>query len=108
MSDARFHPSGTKIVGTKWHTSSRSLGAGEGWEYSVPNEFTNDAIKAGSGKLLVGRTLPLGWGVESYEHQQVGPEQFVWHGNDTLVYSKNVGDTDGTWLYNKGTNSVHH
>ena len=62
----------------------------------------SDLIKSGSGKLLVGRTLPLGWGVESYEHQQVGPEQFIWSGNDTVIYSKNVGDTDGSWQYNKG------
>ena len=90
-------------MGTKWFTSSRSLGAGEGWEFPVPDESSSNAIKAGSGKLLVGRTLPLGWGVENYEDQQVGPEQFIWFGNDSVIYSKNVRDTDGTWQYNKGT-----
>ncbi|KAI0737876.1 hypothetical protein C8Q80DRAFT_1275924 [Daedaleopsis nitida] len=99
VSDARFHPSGKKVVATKWYTSSRSLGAGEGWEFPIPDESA--AVKAGSGKVLVGRTLPLGWGVESYGDQQVGPEQFLWHSNDTVIYSKNVIDTNGEWMYSK-------
>ncbi|KAI0373252.1 hypothetical protein BV20DRAFT_963082 [Pilatotrama ljubarskyi] len=102
VSDARFHPSGTKVVATKWYTSSRSLGAGEGWEYVVPNgNASGSAIKAGSGKRLVGRTLPVGWGPENYGDQQVGPEQFLWKDNDTLIYSKNVIDTNGAWTYSK-------
>ena len=103
MSDPRFHPSGTKVVATKWFTSSRSLGAGEGWEYPLPGEGASPtSIKAGSGKLLVGRTLPLGWTVENYGEQQVGPEQFIWQGNDSVIYSKNTEDTNGVWEYSKG------
>ncbi|KAI0355021.1 hypothetical protein OH77DRAFT_1425075 [Trametes cingulata] len=102
VSDARFHPSGKKIVATKWYTSSRSLGAGEGWEYSVPDVNASvSVIKPGSGKRLVGRTLPVGWGPENYGDQQVGPEQFLWKDNDTLIYSKNVIDTNGAWTYSK-------
>ncbi|KAI0329892.1 hypothetical protein GY45DRAFT_1324512 [Cubamyces sp. BRFM 1775] len=102
VSDARFHPSGEKVVATKWYTSSRSLGAGEAWEYSVPElSSSSTSIKAGSGKRLVGRTLPSGWGPENYGDQQLGPEQFVWRGNDSLIYSKNVIDTDGGWTYSK-------
>lgn len=102
MSDARFHPSGTKVVATKWHFSSRSLGAGEGWEYSIP-ESSEDSVEAGRGKRLVGRTLPVGWGPEDYGDQQIGPEQFIWQGEDAVIYAKNVIDTNGQWTYSKGT-----
>ena len=102
VSDARFHPDGTKVVATKWYTSSRSIGAGEAWEYDIPKDVSANSIKAGSGRRLVGRTLPLGWSAENYGEQQVGPEQFIWKGNDTLIYSKNVRDTNGRWQYSKG------
>nr|VWO98440.1 Cytochrome P450 monooxygenase AKT7 (EC (AK-toxin biosynthesis protein 7) [Ganoderma boninense] len=101
VSDARFHPDSTKIVATKWFTSGRSLGAGEAWEFSIPRHASANSIRAGSGELLVGRTLPLGWGAEDYGDQQVGPEQFIWKDNDTLIYSKNVRDTNGGWEYSK-------
>ncbi|KAJ7284597.1 hypothetical protein C8J57DRAFT_1289035, partial [Mycena rebaudengoi] len=84
ISDARFHPSGIKVIATKWYTSSRSLGAGEGWEYPVDS--------TGSGERVVGRTLPLGWTNEQYGDQQIGPEQFIWRGQDSLIYAKNVRD----------------
>ncbi|KAI0637449.1 hypothetical protein C8Q77DRAFT_1155282 [Trametes polyzona] len=111
VSDARFHPSGKKVIATKWYTSSRSLGAGEGWEYPVPSvSKKSQSIKAGSGKRLVGRTLPPGWGPERYEDQQIGPEQFIWNGNDTLIYAKNTVD-DGAWTYSKdvhkGINAIY-
>lgn len=58
---------------------------------------------------MVGRTLPPGWGPEQYGDQQIGPEQFVWFGEDTLIYSKNVKDTNGQYTYSKGiTSSVSH
>lgn len=104
VSDARFHPSGTKVIATKWYTSSRSLGAGEGWEYDVPSLADLAAmvkIPVGSGRRLVSRTLPLGWDASRYGDQQIGPEQFIWKGNDTLIYSKNVQDED-TFNYGKG------
>ncbi|TFY58581.1 hypothetical protein EVJ58_g6333 [Rhodofomes roseus] len=100
VSDARFHPSGSKVIATKWYTSSRSLGAGEGWEYDVPTPGESVRIKAGDGKRLVGRTLPLGWSPEQYGEQQIGPEQFIWRGDDTLIYSKNVAE-DGAFSYSK-------
>ncbi|KAF7790973.1 hypothetical protein EIP86_001932 [Pleurotus ostreatoroseus] len=104
VSDARFHPSGTKVIATKWYTSGRSLGAGEGWEYDIPTNFS-DKIKVGSGKRLVGRTLPPGWGPSEYGDQQIGPEQFIWSGNDSVIYAKNVIDTDGQWTYSKDVHS---
>lgn len=100
VSDARFHPSGSKVVATKWYTSGRSLGAGEGWEYSLPD--SGQRISSGSGKRLVGRTLPLGWSSEQYPDQQIGPEQFIWYGSDAVIYSKNVQDTNGQYTYSKG------
>ncbi|TCD70593.1 hypothetical protein EIP91_002623 [Steccherinum ochraceum] len=103
VSDARFHPSGSKIVATKWYTSGRTLGAGEGWEYPIPTSDTH--IEAGSGKRIVSRTLPLGWSSGQYGNQQVGPEQFIWHGEDTVIYSKNVLDTNGLYTYSKDVHS---
>ena len=102
LSDARFHPSGSKIIATKWYTSSRSLGAGEGWVYDVPAATDETTIGIGSGKRLIGRTLPFGWSAEDYEDQQIGPEQLVWWGDDAVIYSKNVADSEGSFEYSKG------
>ncbi|KAJ6581530.1 hypothetical protein B0H19DRAFT_1207473 [Mycena capillaripes] len=92
ISDPRFHPSGSSIIATKWYTSSRSLGAGEGWEYVVPEfaDAANKTIAAGSGARVLGRTLPLGWTNDQYEDQQIGPEQFIWYGEDSVIFSKNI------------------
>lgn len=99
-SDPRFHPSGASIVATKWYTSSRSLGAGEAWEYSIPSlKASNKTVQ--DGKRLIGRTLPAGWSAEQYGDQQIGPEQFIWKGNDGLIYSKNTAE-DGEFSYSKG------
>ncbi|KAI0692203.1 hypothetical protein BC835DRAFT_1358056 [Cytidiella melzeri] len=98
VSDARFHPSGDKVIATKWYTSSRSLGAGEGWEYEVSSEPKR--VEVGAGQRVVGRTLPAGWGPERYADQQVGPEQFIWRGTDSLIYSQNVVD-EGWFTYGK-------
>ena len=107
LSDARFHPSQNKVVATKWYTSSRSLGAGEGWEYPVPSfdELAADgqkAIEAGSGKRIIKRNLPAGWGQGQYGNQQIGPEQFIWRDDDVLIYSMNVKDSS-TFTYSKGS-----
>lgn len=103
VSDARFHPSGSKVIATKWYTTSRSLAAGEGWEYSVPDtEDIHHEVQVGSGERLVGKTLPSGWDADQYGDQQIGPEQFIWKGNDSLIYSMNVADTDGEFEYSKG------
>lgn len=104
VSDARLHPSGSKVVATKWYTSQRSLGAGEAWEYELPGEdgAAPATITSGSGKRLIGRKLPPGWKVEDYSEQQIGPEQFIWNGEDGLIYSENVVDQDA-FSYSKGT-----
>ncbi|RXW22236.1 hypothetical protein EST38_g3614 [Candolleomyces aberdarensis] len=109
LSDARFHPSGSKVIATKWYTSGRSLGAGEGWEYSVPSvddlqQGNQSLIDVGAGSRVVSRTLPLGWTSEEYGDQQIGPEQLIWKGEDTLIFSKNVIDQN-TFTYSKDVHS---
>lgn len=100
VSDARFHQSGRKIVATKWFTSSFSIAGGEGWEYPIPEP--DDVIEVGSGRKLVGRTLPVGWPIADLGEQMVGPEQFIWNGEDSVIYAKNIIDTNGRWTYSKG------
>ena len=106
FSDARFHPSGTKVIATKRYTSGRSLGAGEGWEYSVPSvgalrEGLTSTIEAGSGVRRVSRSLPRGWTSQEYNDQQIGPEQLIWSGDDSIIYSKDVMDSS-EFAYSKG------
>ncbi|KAL5533836.1 hypothetical protein ACEPAG_296 [Sanghuangporus baumii] len=103
VSDARFHPSGSKLIATKWYTSSRSLGAGEGWIYELPKWGLE--VAKGDGERAVGRTLPAGWGSEEYGSQRIGPEQFIWSGEDAVIYAKNVIDVDGTYQYSKDPHS---
>jgi hypothetical protein len=94
------------VIATKWYTSSRSLGAGEGWEYPVPELKSDSAehrVDTGSGKRLIERTLPSGWSAEQYSAQQIGPEQLIWRGEDGVIFAKNVIDEgDGVFKYSKG------
>jgi hypothetical protein len=107
VSDARFHPSSSKVIATKWYTSGRSLGAGEAWEYVVPSlkdlqsRTHTKQIEAGAGNRVLGRSLPLGWTAEDYGDQQIGPEQIIWNGDDRIIYSKNVRDAS-EFTYSKG------
>lgn len=113
VSDARFHPSGSKVVATKWYTSERSLGAGEGWEYPVASledlqaGINQTQVEVGNGSRVLGRTLPPGWSVEDYGDQQIGPEQFIWNGPDSIIYSKNVRDAS-VFSYSKGVFNTTH
>ncbi|KAF9228696.1 hypothetical protein BS17DRAFT_691608 [Gyrodon lividus] len=102
VSDARWHPLGTKLIATKWYFSSRSLGAGEGWEYEVPalDDTEEFRVEVNAGKRLVSKVLPLGWTKADYIEQQIGHEQFSWSADDAIVYSKNVRD-EGTFQYSK-------
>ncbi|KAG0706559.1 hypothetical protein DFH29DRAFT_901726 [Suillus ampliporus] len=101
VSDLRWHPSGDKVVATKRYYSSRSLGAGEGWEFSVPTFNTKSQIEVGAGKRLVSKNLPMGWTKADYVEQQIGYEQFIWAGDDALIYAGNVRDVDGSYTYSK-------
>lgn len=86
--------------------SERSLGAGEGWEYSVPSledlrSRKTYTVESGSGTRVIGRTLPLGWSAQDYGEQQIGPEQHIWSGPDSIIFSKNVID-ENYFTYSKG------
>ncbi|KAF5330696.1 hypothetical protein D9619_006044 [Psilocybe cf. subviscida] len=100
--DARFHPSGDKVIAGKWYTPDESaMCTGEGWEYPAPSldELHRHAVKSistGSGKVLVGRTLPRGFTAEQYNMQKIGPEQLIWRGNDSVIFAKNDVDE---WLF---------
>ncbi|KAF9265845.1 hypothetical protein L218DRAFT_121543 [Marasmius fiardii PR-910] len=99
VTDARFNPFGNKVVATKWYTSERSIGAGEGWEYPIPSldGEGQDPIPVASGKRVVSRTPPAG---VDYFDQQIGPEQIIWNGDDGLIFAKNVIDAS-TFEYSK-------
>ncbi|KAH7890028.1 hypothetical protein F5I97DRAFT_626000 [Phlebopus sp. FC_14] len=103
VSDPRWHPSGSKLVATKWYFSSRSLGAGEGWEYPVPSfsDAEGHHVEVNAGKRLVSKVLPLGWTKSDYIEQQIGHEQFSWSADDALVYAGNVRDVGGSFQYSK-------
>ena len=82
------------------------MGAGEGWEYSVPSvrdlrEGLISTIEPGSGVRRVSRSLPRGWTSEEYNNQQIGPEQLIWNGDDSIIYSKDVMDSS-VFQYSKG------
>ncbi|KAI6036984.1 hypothetical protein BKA83DRAFT_4170407 [Pisolithus microcarpus] len=102
VSDPRWHPSGAKIIATKWYFSSRSLGAGEGWEYPVPSlDDKEHPVEVNAGKRLISRDLPFGWSKSDYVEQQIGHEQFSWAADDVVVYAGNVRDSQGTFTYSK-------
>ncbi|KAG6332695.1 hypothetical protein ID866_6396 [Astraeus odoratus] len=104
VSDPRWHPSGDKIIATKWYFSSRSLGGGEGWEYPVPAlDGTEHRVEVNAGKRLVSRDLPLGWSKSDYVEQQIGYEHFSWAADDVVIYAGNVRDVQGSFQYGKGT-----
>ncbi|KAL4065228.1 hypothetical protein J3A83DRAFT_4265356 [Scleroderma citrinum] len=102
VSDPRWHPTGNKIIATKWYFSERSLGAGEGWEYVVPNlDGEERPIEVNAGKRVVSRDLPFGWSKSDYVEQQIGHEHFLWASDDVVIYAGNVRDTDGIFKYGK-------
>ncbi|KAI6117523.1 hypothetical protein EDD16DRAFT_1481316 [Pisolithus croceorrhizus] len=106
VSDPRWHPSGAKIIATKWYFSSRSLGAGEGWEYPVPSlDDKEHPVEVNAGKRLISRDLPFGWSKSNYVEQQIGHEQFSWAADDVVVYAGNVRDSQGTFEYSKDVHS---
>jgi len=95
VTSARFHPSGSKIIASKWYTGRITIAASEGWLYDLPDLSTEQApgsIQTGSGECVLGRTLPPGKTVDDYADQQIGPEQFIWYTEDTIIFAKNAVD----------------
>ncbi|KAF5379903.1 hypothetical protein D9757_007185 [Collybiopsis confluens] len=115
VSNPRFHPSGNRIITSKWYTARVTIAASEGWEYPLPDlsaEQQPNSISSGSGRRVLGRTLPRGMipsHYEEYANQQIGPEQFIWAGDDRLIFAKNVIDeyvtSDGKDIH-KGVFSI--
>lgn len=104
ITDARWHPAGDRVVATKWYTGRITIGGGEGWEYPLPSLSTPQSpgsVKVASGRRLVERNLPPAWPVEDYNLNPVGPEQFIWAGDDALIYSMNTADDQGVYNDNK-------
>lgn len=101
VSDPRFHPSGHSIIVSKWYTSSRSIVAGEGWQYDIPKP--GEKVSRGYGKRIIERTSPPGWSPKQYGDQQIGNEQFIWHGEDGLIFSKRITqESSGVFQYSGG------
>lgn len=98
LGDPRWHPSGDRVIATKYYTGQITVAAGEGWEYPVPHQ--EERVTVGAGKRVVERKLPLGWPPSMYNLNHIGPVQFLWAGEDKLIYSLNVANTDG--LYHDG------
>ena len=92
VSDARFHPSGSKIIASKWYTGWVTLAASEVWEYDLPSFDDIAPILPQSGRRLLGRTLPAGMTLDDYADSQVGSEQASWLTTDTFVFAKNTRD----------------
>ncbi|KAJ4463331.1 hypothetical protein C8J55DRAFT_444178 [Lentinula edodes] len=95
VSGPRFHPSGNKIITSKWYTGKVTISAPEGWEYNLPDLSIDQkpgTITSGSGRRVLGRTLPRGMTIDDYASQQIGPEQFIWAGDDVIIFAKNVVD----------------
>ena len=99
------------MIASKWYTSARSIPAGEGWQYDVPNvsdiyqssQTSKHAIHAGDGKRIIARSLAVGWSSEQYGDQQIGNEQFIWRDKDTVIYSKKVyQERSGIFEYSGG------
>ncbi|KZV91506.1 hypothetical protein EXIGLDRAFT_676059 [Exidia glandulosa HHB12029] len=101
VTDARWHPSGDRVIATKWFTGRITIAGGEGWEYEIPSFAAPQRVKKGSGRRLVERNLPSGWPAEDYNHNPIGPEQFVWVADDTLIYAMNTQDDQGVYQDSK-------
>ena len=88
VGSAAWAPSGQQVVGVKWHTTSRSIPAGELWLFNVTSEGTT------GGAQLVGRAS---------DTAQIGPEEPVFDpAGQYVYYSQNVADGGSqTFEYSK-------
>jgi hypothetical protein len=100
ISNPRVHPNSNKIIASKWFISTITLGAPEGWEYPLPSK---DNPNPSGGKRVLGRSPPPG---ADYGEVQVGPEQFIWWGEDRVIYSKNARVQDKYSNVNAGMSAI--
>ncbi|EJD43843.1 hypothetical protein AURDEDRAFT_145360 [Auricularia subglabra TFB-10046 SS5] len=114
VSDARWHPSGDRVIASKWYTGRITLAGGEGWEYPIPpaSQWESWRVERGAGRRLVERNLPAGWPAEDYNLNPIGPEQFIWAGDDALIYAMNTADDQGVYHdskdVHKGIYAIFH
>ncbi|KAH8830826.1 hypothetical protein DL96DRAFT_1594464 [Flagelloscypha sp. PMI_526] len=102
VTSPRFHPTNaSRMIAIRWMTPQYSdIGAPEGWAYDIPRlDEPQPRIPQRGGIRVVGRTLPLGYGPDRYHEIHIGPEQFIWYGDDALIYAKNV--QEDFWHYGK-------
>ncbi|KAH7094192.1 hypothetical protein BKA62DRAFT_644774 [Auriculariales sp. MPI-PUGE-AT-0066] len=102
LSDPRWHPSGKRIIATKWYTGRITIAGGEGWEYAVP--LPPDAhrqVPIGTGSRLVERNLPNGWPASEYNTNPIGPEMLIWDGASAVIYALNTANDDGVYRDSK-------
>ncbi|OBZ75589.1 hypothetical protein A0H81_04847 [Grifola frondosa] len=111
-SDPHFSPEGNSIV----FRSDAELGVENIWvmawkgcdEMDVRSNYADEELlyalemKNDEEELLASGVNET---QERKQHQQIGPEQFIWRGNDTLIYSKNVKDANGAFSYSKDVHS---
>ncbi|KAL1720580.1 hypothetical protein EV715DRAFT_271890 [Schizophyllum commune] len=91
VTDPRWHPSGERIIATKWFTGSITIPGGEGWIYPAPPDLpTSWAVSSGAGDRTIIRELPRGWKAEEYPDVNLGPEQLLWWGEDAIIYSRST------------------
>ena len=89
VTNGMWAPNGTTVVGVKWYTSERSIGAGEIWSFPV------SSVAPQMGYRLVGRP--------SFDNQ-VGPEEPVYsRDGGSVYYSKNTADPS-VFQYSKDPN----
>ena len=96
VSSAQWHPRGQSFVGVKWHTTTRSIPAGEIWTFTLDPAGANLPVVAS--ERLVGR---------SSSAAQVGPEEPAFSSDGASVYySQNTADAaSATFAYNKDPNA---
>ena len=69
VSSGMWHPDGDRVVAVKWYTSTRSVPAGEIWEFRVDT---------GEARSLVGRPAPASETTTANFGVQIGPEEPVY------------------------------
>ncbi|EJD46085.1 hypothetical protein AURDEDRAFT_184428 [Auricularia subglabra TFB-10046 SS5] len=106
LGGGRFHPSGTRIVGSKMYDYTP-----EPWEWPVPSSedvkhgLTPSSI--GPGTRLLSRNLPPFWSPALEGGQTLGLEMPVWISDDELVYSFDQADYEGNGYHFNYNKDVH-
>lgn len=95
IGNAHWHPDGRRFVAVKWHTTTRSIPAGEIWTFMLDDDPTKPVVNS---TRLVGRPS---------SSTQIGPEEPFYSSDGAYVYySQNVADgATGVFEYSKDPHS---